>query len=117
MATLNVTVPGGTWSVMLHVDAQSAVCRAVPYDTLIDFVPAETYRTRRPAALAVDADGTVIKSATCSSPAAPLAALEMPGAGGSVEPPPPPPPPQAPSKLAQIKQKESWSARKRGLIG
>jgi hypothetical protein len=85
---------------MLHVVAQSALCTVDPYDTAIDFVPAEMYRARRAKPLVV-ADGIVIDSETDCGVADPPPVKPL-CTGGSAELLPPPPPPQAASAAAAM---------------
>jgi hypothetical protein len=86
-----------------------------------DFVAAETYRTRRPcalAALAALADGIAIEIATAAGDeAVPPGAPPLPGAwtGGRLEAPPPPPPPQAASEAA-ARQYETKNANRRARM-
>jgi hypothetical protein len=81
--------------VTLHVVVQFTVCCCAPYTIVADFVPADTYRTRRAALLALLTLGIAIVN-TSDAGAVPGVDTAAGGAtGGIADDPPPPPQPAA----------------------
>jgi hypothetical protein len=79
---------------MLHIVVQFTVCCCAPYTIVADFVPADTYRTRRAALLLLLALGIAIVS-TSDAGAVPAVVPPLGATGGIADEPPPPPQPAA----------------------